>query len=430
MKYSIGLAALAFCATEVVAFPSRMFDLGMNEEEKRALAGIAATIEARALEGRQSLPGLPTFNAKQQYVSNQGEHAYVAPDFSKGDQRGPCPGLNAMANHGYLPHNGVATISQFIQGTYDVFGMAQDLGGFLAVYGAVFDGDLTKWSIGAAPSSSLLANVGLLGKPTGLIGSHNKYEADVSPTRPDLYQYGNNYKIIMSQWEEMYNLPQGPRGYDLTALTPFRAKRFQQSIDNNPYFFNGPFSGVAVQPAAYTFIYRFMGNKSAEYPDGYLDAETLKSFFAITGEPGSFQYNEGQEKIPDNWYKRAIGDEYSIPYFLLDLVDAARQYPQFVDVGGNTGKVDTFTGVDIQHLTNGVYNGQTLLQGNNAACFAYQTAQQVAPDILKGLFSAVSQPLAVLNQALGKVFDQLDCPQLKSIDTAQLAQYPGAKGAY
>jgi hypothetical protein len=27
-------------------------------------------------------------------------------------------------------------------------------------------------------------------------------------------------------------------------LTPFRASRFQQSIDNNPYFFNGPFTGV------------------------------------------------------------------------------------------------------------------------------------------------------------------------------------------
>jgi hypothetical protein len=36
-----------------------------------------------------------------------------------GDQRGPCPGLNAMANHGYLPHNGVATVQQFIDGTYE-----------------------------------------------------------------------------------------------------------------------------------------------------------------------------------------------------------------------------------------------------------------------------------------------------------------------
>src|SRR4051794_35940400 len=29
---------------------------------------------------------------------------YVAP--SKGDVRSPCPGLNSLANHGFLPHNG------------------------------------------------------------------------------------------------------------------------------------------------------------------------------------------------------------------------------------------------------------------------------------------------------------------------------------
>jgi hypothetical protein len=229
----------------------------------------------------------------------------------------------------------------------------------------------------------------------------------------------------------MYAQPLGPNGYDLTALTPFRASRFQQSIDNNPYFFNAPFSGVLVQPAAYTFIYRFMSNKSEEYPEGYLDGEVLKSFFAITGDPDSgFTWTEGNERIPDNWYKRAIGDEYTIPYFNLDLTAAAVQYPQFLDVGGNTGKTNTFTGVDIENLTGGVYNLQTLAQGNNAACFAFEFAQQAAPDLLKGLFSSITQPLSQLNDALGTVFSELSCPQLKSIDTSQFSNYPGATGAY
>lgn len=228
----------------------------------------------------------------------------------------------------------------------------------------------------------------------------------------------------------MYSQPLGPNGYDLSSLTPFRASRFQQSINNNPYFFNGPFSGVLVQPAAYTFIYRFMSNKSAEYPEGYLDGEVLKSFFSVTGEAGNFQWTEGNERIPDNWYKRAIGDEYTIPYFNLDLAAAALQYPQFLDIGGNTGKTNTFTGVDVQSLTGGVYNLQTLAQGNNAACLAFQFAQQAAPDILKGLFSSVTKPLSQLNDALGKVFSELSCPQLQSIDTSQFANYPGAKGAY
>lgn len=66
--------------------------------------------------------------------------------------------------------------------------MGADLGAFLAVYGAVFDGDLTSWSIGGAPSGGLVNSLGLLGTPQGLIGSHNKYEGDASPARPDQYQ--------------------------------------------------------------------------------------------------------------------------------------------------------------------------------------------------------------------------------------------------
>jgi hypothetical protein len=147
-----------------------------------------------------------------------------------------------------------------------------------------------------------------------------------------------------------------------------------------------------VQPVAYTFIYRFMSNKSAEYPEGYLDGNVLKSFFET------------------------------------DLVAATLQYPQFLDVGGNTGKTNSFTGVDLQDLTGGAYNLQNLAEGDNALCFAYQFAQQAAPDLLKGLFSSITKPLSQLNDALAKVFAELSCPQLKSIGCSQFNQYPGSKG--
>lgn len=241
---------------------------------------------------------------------------------------------------------------------------------------------------------------------------------------------GNDYKLRLPQFEELYNYTLGPKGYDLSVLTPFRASRFNQSITENGYFFNGPFTGVLVQPAAYTFIYRFMGNKSEEHPDGYLDANVLKSFFSITGEPGNFQWTEGHERIPDNWYKRAIGDEYTIPYFNTDVLAAAIEYPQFLDVGGNTGEPNTFTGVDLQDLTGGVFNTATLAEGDNLACFAFQFAQQAAPDLLKGSFSSVTQPLSQLNDAVGKAIGSLtnSCPQLKKIDDSQFSKYPGSKG--
>jgi hypothetical protein len=118
MKYALSLAAAALYATGALAFPANMFDISMNEEEKRNLATLAAQIEA-GVQKRAGTPLAPGFSASQQYVSNKDDHAFVAPNFAAGDQRGPCPGLNAMANHGYLPHNGVATITQFVQATYD-----------------------------------------------------------------------------------------------------------------------------------------------------------------------------------------------------------------------------------------------------------------------------------------------------------------------
>ena len=55
-------------------------------------------------EKRQSGPGnipFTTFN-ENQLIDVTGKYAWVAP--GPGDIRGPCPGLNALANHGYFPH--------------------------------------------------------------------------------------------------------------------------------------------------------------------------------------------------------------------------------------------------------------------------------------------------------------------------------------
>lgn len=76
----------------------------------------------RHLEDRQTGPaGLPftTFN-KNQLINVTGEHAYAPP--GPGDIRGPCPGLNALSNHGYFPRNGVVPLLQAAQATEQVYG--------------------------------------------------------------------------------------------------------------------------------------------------------------------------------------------------------------------------------------------------------------------------------------------------------------------
>lgn len=120
----------------------------------------------------------------------------------------------------------------------------------------------------------------------------------------------------------------------LDSLTKFRSFRFDTQIANNPYFFNGPFTGVAVQPAAYTFIYRFMANHSAENPIGLLSHENIATWFGVSGSSGQYTVKQGYERIPDNWYRRAIEYPYSLPYFQVDLLNAALLYPKFLDIGG------------------------------------------------------------------------------------------------
>jgi hypothetical protein len=58
-----------------------------------------------------------TFDAASQLVDITGEHAFTPPNFAAGDQRGPCPGLNALANHNYLPHHGVAAWTDIMKQT-------------------------------------------------------------------------------------------------------------------------------------------------------------------------------------------------------------------------------------------------------------------------------------------------------------------------
>ena len=113
------------------------------------------------------------------------------------------------------------------------------------------------------------------------------------------YRSGNDYKVQVSQFAALYKLgQQNGNSVDLDVLTNYRVTRFQESISENPYFFNAPFSGVVASPAAWSFIYRFMANKSSEHPKGLLTGDVLKSFYSITGEYPNFAYTPGHEAFP------------------------------------------------------------------------------------------------------------------------------------
>jgi len=169
-----------------------------------------------------------------------------------------------------------------------------------------------------------------------------------------------------------------------------------------------------------------MANKTAEHPEGLLTGNVLKSFYSVTGDDPNFQYTPGHEAIPDNWYKRNLVDYYTIPYLSIDSNLKALAHPEFLSVGGNTGAPNTFTGIDPQNLTYGVYNAQTLLQGNNGiCCFGLEASLQEAPDFLSGLYSDVNPAMDALGTAIDQATNGLGCPKLNAIDKAQFGEFPG-----
>ncbi|KAL9094518.1 MAG: hypothetical protein Q9165_003077 [Trypethelium subeluteriae] len=364
-------------------------------------------VDPTAPQGAGALPATPPlFDAAAQYVSNQGDYAFVAP--GAGDQRGECPGLNALANHGYLPHNGYATIEQFYNATQTVFGMSPDLSLFLATYGAIADGTLTSWSIAGDPH-------------VGIGGSHNNYEADSSPLRADLNQYGSNSRLVTEQFSTLYDLQPNAStaNYNLDVLRTFRAQRFQESIDKNPYFTYLPFSGTAVTQAAHSFIYRFMANKSAEYPEGILNKDVLKSFMSIYGPEDNLTWVPGNERIPDNWYKRNPLDEYSIPYFITDIAYFTETALQINLPGCNKGTVNSYSIIDPALLTNGAYTAEQAAA--NPFCFAVEFALAELP-LITGL--SISE-LASLIGPLTSPLSGLNCTPIGSVNQSALTVCPG-----
>lgn len=62
-----------------------------------------------------------------------------------------------------------------------------------------------------------------------------------------------------------------------------------------------------------------------------------------------------------------------------DALILALKYPNINQIGGNTGRVNSFVGVDPGDLTGGVFNAQNLLQGNKIACFLFQAVRLAIP---------------------------------------------------
>ncbi|KAJ7863621.1 Chloroperoxidase [Mycena olivaceomarginata] len=367
------------------------------------------------------LPGKRTTDATtfdtNQLIDVTGAHAFVeaGPD----DFRGPCLGLNALANHNYIPHHGVVSVEQAILAATE--GIFATGAGVLALYGAnLLDVPFFEFSIGGPPGGIL---GGILGAPTGLSGTHNQFESDSSPTRCDLYECGDNYSLQPDAFQGLLDIieqnPDPSRNLDI--IIQHRVARLQHSKANNPYFFYGPIE-MLVSNLAAVLIGGAMTNHSAADPDGFFfSVDGLSSLYGVSRGPDGLKYNRN-ERIPSSWYRRPLDDPYlAVTHALSDMLRMWTEYPETVLVGGNTGKVDSFVPIDITDLTGGVYSAASLLEGNNAVCFAFQFLQLAFPDIASNLEDLVAEIL----QQLAETVEPLECPQFETLDLESLRKYPG-----
>lgn len=411
------LSLLALSASSTLAYPWVSGQPGVdsslfrNARPERRQAGAcpfnanhkpAATYTSQYpyLGAKNGVPGTGVGGIKVP-ADGDTDHAYQDP--TSNDIRGPCPGLNAAANHNFLARDGITTFNELVDAQQNVYNVGYDLAVILAVLGIQAGGDITtgRLSIGC-DATSRTALLPLLGNQPGLNG-HNKFEGDTSLTRNDYFTAnGDNFRFNGTLFAEMKAVADRVSGgnFDLNALAAYRSQRYDESVQQNPNFFFGPLS-VLLYGAA-SFLYELFPNFG---PEGTPDLATMKSFFGAVEDssaPGGWRHIP--ERIPDNWFNRR--EPYSGGDVTREIAAMYLKYPKVF--GGNVGTNNFLalsTPFDI------IRDGKlpTTATAGNFLCLLYQLATGPVPSQLSAVTDLTG---AVLDWTLGKlnpVFQNSGC---------------------
>ncbi|KZT33644.1 Cloroperoxidase [Sistotremastrum suecicum HHB10207 ss-3] len=255
-------------------------------------------------------------------------HPYMPPGPT--DQRGPCPALNTLANHGYLPRSGIVTIQNIMDATREGFNMDHDLSAFLAGFALLARGNAkyNLLSIGGVDKRvpSLPAQVD--GDcPPGGIAKHGRFEGDVSMTRQDaalgddrnfqdslfdqfltfIGQYGDNSTVT------------GPHSLvNLRVMQEFKYQRFIDDQKRNPALsFHA--SRVASSYNEAAFILKFFANGT----DETLSVPSLGSIFR-------------NQTFTPNWWRRASPGNLSLITSTASMINSVNTL-FYIPPGENKG---------------------------------------------------------------------------------------------
>ncbi|KAJ6592660.1 Chloroperoxidase [Mycena capillaripes] len=189
------------------------------------------------------LPPQPTETGLKQIPD--ADHPFIAP--GPNDQRGPA--VNTLANHGYIPRNGIATFEELILGQVEGFNLDFNAAAGIATFAMLTRGNpfINKVSIGGV--SPLIPPLpGKIDGPTvGGIAKHGRFEGDASMTRADAFLGDNRdfqedlYDLDLLQLDKFGD--NGPDGentvFNLQTLVGIKKQNIQMDQAADPEVSSG-----------------------------------------------------------------------------------------------------------------------------------------------------------------------------------------------
>ncbi|TXT05070.1 hypothetical protein VHUM_03890 [Vanrija humicola] len=208
-------------------------------------------------------------------------HPWIAP--GPGDHRGPCPGLNTIANHGYIPRNGIVNPIELVVGTFQGLHLSPDGSIFLALVSFIFKGDLPTLTLSIGGKHGI----------GGGLSSHGVLEGDASVTRDDAY-FGDQSSVQPRKVQQYVDEINKNGGGVVTAqvVANMRSIAWKESRETNPRFDFNPWR-MLVAYAESGFQHQVLRGNLKHYGE-----KEIQSWFL-------------QERFPPGWSPRLI--PFSIP---------------------------------------------------------------------------------------------------------------------
>ncbi|KAJ7217427.1 Chloroperoxidase [Mycena rebaudengoi] len=172
------------------------------------------------------------------------DHPFIAP--GPNDQRGPCPAMNILANHGYISRNGITTFEEIIRGTGEAFNIDRTMASGMAALNLLTRGNpfVNKVSIGGVSPFVPPLPGKIDGPETQCIAKHGRVEGDASMTRADVFIGDNRnfnqtlFDVVLQQLAKFGDDgPDGPATvFNVQTLIEIKRQNFESDQVLDPAF--------------------------------------------------------------------------------------------------------------------------------------------------------------------------------------------------